>query len=55
MKSLREVEKNYIQYVLDKCDWNKMQSAKVLGIDRSTLYTKIKKYNLQKGRREVRE
>ena len=47
-KTLREVERNYIAYVLDACGWHKSKAAKILGIDRTTLYTKIKRYNLRK-------
>ena len=34
--------------VLEQTDWNKAKTARVLGIDRSTLYRKIKKYKLSK-------
>jgi len=34
--------------VLEKTDWNKAKAARILGIDRSTLYRKIKRYNLSK-------
>jgi len=48
MKSLKEVEKEHIAAVLDACDWNKKKSAKVLGINRTTLYNKIKRYDISK-------
>jgi DNA-binding NtrC family response regulator len=44
--SLKEVEKAHIQQVLTENQWNIARSAKVLGIDRSTLYSKIKRYKL---------
>ena len=47
--SLKEVEKAHILQILTDNDWNIARSAKMLGIDRSTLYSKIKKYNLQKN------
>jgi len=47
--SLQEVEKNHIRQILTDNDWNIARSAKILGIDRSTLYSKIKKYEIQKS------
>jgi DNA-binding NtrC family response regulator len=46
--SLKEVEKAHIQQVLAENQWNIARSAKILGIDRSTLYSKIKRYNINK-------
>jgi transcriptional regulator with PAS, ATPase and Fis domain len=47
-ESLREVEKQHIQQILAANQWNVARSAKILGIDRSTLYSKIKRYDLRK-------
>ncbi len=49
--SLDEVEKNHIQSVLAAHDWNIKKTAKYLGINRITLYNKIKKYNLHKNKK----
>ncbi|CAB1064946.1 Two-component system response regulator protein [Olavius sp. associated proteobacterium Delta 1] len=46
--SLKEVEKNHIRQILTDNGWNIARSAKILGIDRSTLYSKINRYELQK-------
>ncbi len=46
--SLREMEKNHINEVLEANDWNISKTAGVLGIDRSTLYKKIKLFDLEK-------
>ena len=46
--TLEEMEMRYISKVLDAVGWNKNQASKVLGIDRTTLYTKIKRFNLTK-------
>jgi DNA-binding NtrC family response regulator len=45
---LEDVEKTHIRQVLDDQQWNIARSARALGIDRSTLYSKIKRYALQK-------
>ena len=44
--SLAVIEKRHIQKVLDYTGWHKVRSAQILGIDRSTLYDKIKRYDL---------
>jgi len=46
--SLKEVEKAHILQVLTDNKWNIARCAKILGIDRSTLYSKIKRYNINK-------
>lgn len=44
---LKDMERIYIKKVLEENGWNKLQAAKVLGIDRKTLYKKIKEYDLE--------
>ncbi len=44
--SLEEIEKRHIKAVLEQCDWNRTQAAKVLDISRRTLLNKINKYDL---------
>lgn len=46
--SLDEIEKKHILKVLNANGWNISRSAKVLNIDRVTLYNKIEKYDLKK-------
>jgi DNA-binding NtrC family response regulator len=46
--TLSEVEKAHISSILSENQWNVSRSAEVLGIDRSTLYNKIKRYRLEK-------
>jgi two-component system response regulator HydG len=43
-----ENEKKLLQDVLQECDWNKKKAALQLGISRSTLYEKIKKYHIRR-------
>ena len=44
--SLSDIEKNHIGTILGETGWNISKAAAVLGIDRSTLYNKIKRYEL---------
>ena len=44
--SLRDVERRHIQRVLDGVGWNKKRAARILGINRGTLYRKISEYEL---------
>ncbi len=44
--SLRELEKYYIIETLEQNDWNYEQVTKILGIGRTTLWRKLKEYNL---------
>lgn len=52
VESLNENEKRHIKNILDKYDWNISRAAKVLQVDRATLYNKIKKYNLKTSSQE---
>ncbi len=47
-KSIKEVEKAHIAQILNENNWNIAKTAKVLEINRSTLYAKIKGYGIQK-------
>jgi DNA-binding NtrC family response regulator len=46
--SLEAMEKEHIIRTLREMDGNVTRSAKVLGIDRATLYNKMKKYEIQR-------
>lgn len=46
-QTLDEVEKEYIRVVFYNQHGNKSQTAKILGIDRKTLHSKLEKYNIQ--------
>lgn len=45
--SLENLEKKHVQDILNLTRGNQSEAAKILGIDRRTLYRKIKAYNLQ--------
>ncbi|MCU0560422.1 MAG: sigma-54 dependent transcriptional regulator [Desulfobacterales bacterium] len=47
-RSLAAAEKTHVRQVLEEHQWNIARSARALEIDRSTLYSKIKRYALQK-------
>ncbi len=47
--SLKELEQNHVERVLRYTGGNKKEAARILGIDRSTLYAKIKTYGLENG------
>jgi DNA-binding NtrC family response regulator len=47
-RSLQEIERAHLVTVLKDTDWNILKSARILGIDRSTLYKKIKRYDIRK-------
>ncbi len=46
LKPLRQVEGEYISAVLNQCGCNQTKTASILGIDRKTLFNKIKEYQL---------
>jgi len=47
--ALDDVERGHILRVLEYFEWNQTRAAKALGIDRVTLYNKIKKYGFRKA------
>ncbi|MDY6790240.1 MAG: sigma-54 dependent transcriptional regulator [Thermodesulfobacteriota bacterium] len=47
--ALKGIEKTHIKKILDNNQWNIAKSAKILGIDRTTLYSKIKRYHMKKS------
>jgi DNA-binding NtrC family response regulator len=46
--TLKGIEKAHIIQILNENQWNIAKSSKVLSIDRSTLYSKIKRYKINK-------
>ncbi|MGD2174155.1 MAG: sigma-54 dependent transcriptional regulator [Candidatus Brocadiaceae bacterium] len=46
VESLESMERRLIKKVLDANDWQKTKSAEILGINRTTLWQKIKRYEL---------
>jgi len=53
LPTLAEREADYIRYVLECCGGNRTRAAKVLGIDRVSLWRKLKKYGMEEERDSV--
>jgi two-component system response regulator HydG len=47
--SLEEVERRYILHVLNAAADNKTTAARILGLDRKTLYRKLKHYGVEEA------
>jgi DNA-binding NtrC family response regulator len=44
--NLDRLERDHVHAVLERCGWNKFKAAQIMGISRSTLYSKIRKHAL---------
>lgn len=44
--SLEDMERRYIERVMEAVAWNKTDATRILGIDRSTLYRKLERYRI---------
>jgi DNA-binding NtrC family response regulator len=51
LPTLSERELDYIRFVLERSGQNRTRAAKILGIDRVSLWRKLKKYGLEEERR----
>lgn len=49
IRSLSNIEKQHIERVLRETAWKRTEAAKILGINRTTLYNKIKEYGLDQS------
>ena len=45
-RSLEELERDYINWIMEEVGRNKSHAARILGIDRVSLYRKLKKYQI---------
>ena len=46
--TLERLERDHILATLERTSWNKSMAAKILGIERSTLDRKLKRYNVSR-------
>ncbi len=51
--TLEELEKEYLVSVLDETNWQKKKASEILGINASTLYRKIQRYDLEREKEKV--
>ena len=47
LRQLEDIEKDYIEKILRRFEFNKSRTARILGIDRKTLRKKIEKYEIE--------
>ena len=47
--SLKDIERRAVETTLERTAGNVTAAAQMLGIDRSTLYDKIKRYEIPRG------
>jgi DNA-binding NtrC family response regulator len=45
--TLEDLERDYIATILEETGWHRLRAAQILGIDRRTLYRKIRAYDLR--------
>lgn len=46
LKSIRDIERDHIMGVLESTNWNRSRAAQILGIERATLYNKLRNYGI---------
>ncbi len=46
-KAVQQFERQYIEHLLNKYQWHRIKVADILGIDRRTLFRKIKSYGIE--------
>ncbi|HXV81137.1 MAG TPA: helix-turn-helix domain-containing protein, partial [Candidatus Binatia bacterium] len=44
--TLKDLERDYIMRVMETTNGNKTEAAKILGVDRTTLYRKLEEYKV---------
>jgi transcriptional regulator with PAS, ATPase and Fis domain len=53
-RTLAEIERMAILQTLQRTNWNKQEAAQILGLYRPTLYSKMKKHDIQDGGKQAR-
>jgi len=44
--TLDEVRRRHVVHVLDQCGGNRSEAAKILGVDRKTLYRRLRRWGV---------
>ena len=52
LRSLEDIRRAHLLVVLEACGWNRAQAAKVLRINRKTVYRMITRFGLDKLERD---
>ena len=47
--TLAAIERDHVRAVLEDMDWNISETARILRVDRGTVYNKIKQYGLERN------
>jgi DNA-binding protein Fis len=50
---MEKIEKPLLEYVLEQTEGNQLKTARILGINRNTLRSKVKKLNIEVGKWKV--
>ncbi len=48
LNSIEEIERAHILKILEETEWNQSRASRLLGIDRKTLYLKLRRYGIKK-------
>jgi two-component system response regulator HydG len=47
--TLDEVRRRHVVKILEACGGNRSEAAKILGVDRKTLYRRLRRWGIQDG------
>jgi transcriptional regulator of acetoin/glycerol metabolism len=47
VRTIDDVERRHIERIVTETNWNLSRAARILGIDRTTLYNKLRRYGMR--------